>query len=144
MANIFRRRRSTSNDSWGDSTQTIVNWEEENEVQSETNSSMSDWSDNLLVNSNDREQPSTPRTQNNLNKTEHSTLKRTEKNLVLVPFKPKPKNWGSWRNITNSDGNTKITEEKVGQNLNDDVEYVPDSPHYSPVHSPQFYEKGIN
>ena len=144
VANIFRRRRSTSNDSWGDSTQTIINWEEEDEVQSETNSSMSDWSDNLLVNSNDREQPSTSRTQNNLNKTEHSTPKRTEKNLVLVPFKPKPKNWGSWRNKTNSDGNTKITEEKVDQNLNDDVEYVPDSPHYSPVHSPQFYEKGIN
>ena len=48
VANIFRRRRSSSNDSWGDSTQTIINWEEE--VQSEMNSSISsDWSDHLLV-----------------------------------------------------------------------------------------------
>ena len=70
VANIFRRRRSTSDDSWGDSTQTIINWEEENEVQSETNSSMSDWSDNLLMDNNNSEQPSTSGTQNDLNKTE--------------------------------------------------------------------------
>ena len=145
VANIFRRRRSTSNDSWGDSTQTIINWEEEDEVQSETNSSISDWSDNLLMDNNNSEQPSTSGTQNDLNKTEHSTPKRTEKNLVLVPFKPKPKNWGSWRKKSNIESNTKITKEKLDQNLNSsDVEYVPNSPHYSPVHSPQFYEKGIN
>ena len=145
VANIFRRRRSTSDDSWGDSTQTIVNWEDE-EIQSETNSSMSDWSDQLLINDNNKEQPSTSKgDQNDINRTVQSISKRSEKNIVLVPYKPKPKNWGNWRKKNNIDSNTKITKEKFDENLNNsDVEYVPNSPHYSPVHSPQFYEKGIN
>ena len=145
VANIFRRRRSTSDDSWGDSTQTIVNWEDE-EIQSETNSSMSDWSDHLLINDNNKEQPSTSKgDQNDINRTVQSIPKRSEKNIVLVPYKPKPKNWGNWRKKNNIDSNTKITKEKSDENLNNsDVEYVPNSPHYSPVHSPQFYEKGIN
>ena len=145
VANIFRRRRSTSDDSWGDSTQTIVNWEDE-EIQSETNSSMSDWSDQLLINDNNKEQPSTSKgDQNDINRTVKSIPKRSEKNIVLVPYKPKPKNWGNWRKKNNIDSNTKITKEKSDENLNNsDVEYVPNSPHYSPVHSPQFYEKGIN
>ena len=145
VANIFRRRRSTSDDSWGDSTQTIVNWEDE-EIQSETNSSMSDWSDQLLINDNNKEQPSTSKgDQNDINRTVQSIPKRSEKNIVLVPYKPKPKNWGNWRKKNNIDSNTKITKEKSDENLNNsDVEYVPNSPHYSPVHSPQFYEKGIN
>ena len=143
VANIFRRRRSTSNDSWGDSTQTIVNWEDE-EIQSETNSSVSDWNEHLLISDN-REQPSTSRgDQNDINRTVQSVPKRSEKNIVLVPYKPKPKNWGDWRKKNNiNNNNTKITKEKFDENSSD-VEYVPNSPHYSPVHSPQFYEKGIN
>ena len=145
VANIFRRRRSTSDDSWGDSTQTIVNWEDE-EIQSETNSSVSDWNDQLLINDINKEQPSTSKgDQNDINRTVKSIPKRSEKNIVLVPYKPKPKNWGNWRKKNNIDSNTKITKEKSDENLdNSDVEYVPNSPHYSPVHSPQFYEKGIN
>ena len=143
VANIFRRRRSTSNDSRGDSTQTIVNWEDE-EIQSETNSSVSDWNEHLLISDN-REQPSTSRgDQNDINRTVQSVPKRSEKNIVLVPYKPKPKNWGDWRKKNNiNNNNTKITKEKFDENSSD-VEYVPNSPHYSPVHSPQFYEKGIN
>ena len=149
VANIFRKRRSSSDDSWGDSTQSIINWEEE--VQSETNSSVqSDWSDQLL----DIDQPSTSNRSkisenNNKTKAQSIPVKRTEKNIVLVPFKPKPKNWGSWQtkndsNINNN--NTKITTENSAENVNNnsDVEYVPNSPYYSPVHSPQFYESGIN
>ena len=148
VANIFRRRRSTSNDSWGDSTQTIINWEEE-EVQSETNSSIqSDWSDHLLVSDKDKDQPSSSNGNkiSDTNRTIQSIPVRTEKNVVLVPYKPKPKNWGDWRKKNNTNiSNTKITRENSNENLNDsDVEYVPNSPHYSPVHSPQFYEKGIN
>ena len=146
VANIFRRRRSTSNDSWGDSTQTIINWEEE-EVQSETNSNMSDWSDHLLVDDNNKSQPSTSKgdQSNDIDRTVRSVPVRTEKNIVLVPYKPKPKNWGNWRKKNNISNNTKITEENSNENLNNsDVEYIPNSPHYSPVHSPQFYEKGIN
>ena len=146
VANIFRRRRSTSNDSWGDSTQTIINWEED-EVQSETNSSMSDWSDNLLVNDVNKSQPSTSKgdQNNDTDKTIRSIPVRTEKNIVLVPYTPKPKNWGNWRKKNNISSNTTITRENSNENVNNsDVEYIPNSPHYSPVHSPQFYEKGIN
>ena len=146
VANIFRRRRSTSNDSWGDSTQTIINWEED-EVQSETNSSMSDWSDHLLVSDINKSQPSTSKgdQNNDTDKTVRSIPVRTEKNIVLVPYKPKPKNWGNWRKKNNISSNTKITKENSNENVNDsDVEYIPNSPHYSPVHSPQFYENGIN
>ena len=148
VANIFRKRRSSSDDSWGDSTQSIINWEEE--VQSETNSSVqSDWSDQLL----DIDQPSTSNRSkisenNNKTKAQSIPIKRTEKNIVLVPYKPKPKNWGSWRtkNDSNINNNTKITTENSAENVNNnsDVEYVPSSPYYSPVHSPQFYESGIN
>ena len=151
VANIFRKRRSSSDDSWGDSTQSIINWEEE--VQSETNSSvLSDWSDQLLV--NDSDQPTTSsRDKNSDNKktdTQSTPVKRTEKSVVLVPYKPKPKNWGSWRtkNSIYVNSNTKITKQNSTENLNNnnnsDVEYVPSSPYYSPVHSPQFYETGIN
>ena len=145
VANIFRRRRSTSNDSWGDSTQTIVNWEDE-EIQSETNSSVSDWNEQLLINDINKEQPSTSKeNQNDINRTVKSIHKRSEKNIVLVPYKPKPKNWGDWQKKNNIESNTRITKETFDENLdNSDVEYVPNSPHYSPVHSPQFYEKGKN
>ena len=147
VANIFRRRRSTSNDSWGDSTQTIINWEEE--VQSETNSSIqSDWNDHLLETNNDQPSTSNKNKISDSDRTEiqSTPVKRTEKNIVLVPYKPKPKSWGSWRkkSNTNIDSNTKITRENSTKNNDSDVEYVPNSPYYSPVHSPQFYEKGIN
>ena len=138
VANIFRRRRSSSNDSWGDSTQTVVNRED---TQSETNSSaLSDWDEQLLINDNLR-----PSTSNNNNKNDELTIqstpmKRTMKNIVLVPYKPKPKSWGSWRAKT---PNTKTTNENPIEHLdenNSNTEYVPRSPYYSPVHSPQFYE----
>ena len=142
VANIFRRRRSSSNDSWGDSTQTVVNRED---TQSETNSSaLSDWDEQLLINDNLR--PSTSNNNNNNNNkndelTIQSTpMKRTMKNIVLVPYKPKPKSWGSWCAKT---PNTKTTNENPIEHLdenNSNTEYVPHSPYYSPVHSPQFYE----
>ena len=148
VANIFRRRSSTSDDSWGNSTQTVINQAEnqEDEIQSETNSSVSsDWSDQLL----DIVHPSTSNN-DNINKDDEvaqpTTIKRTTKSVILVPYKPKPKSWGSWR-AKSPVTNTRVTVENHIENLNEtnnNVEYVPHSPHYSPVHSPQFYEKGIN
>ena len=136
VANIFRRRRSSSNDSWGDSTQTIVN---QPETQSETNSSVhSEWSDLLLVDGNP--QPSTSNNNNNDVQTQSAPKKKTMKNIVLVPYKPKPKSWGSWHVKT---PNTTNTIENPIENSNVNMvttEYVPRSPYYSPVHSPQFYE----
>ena len=74
--------------------------------------------------------------------------KRTVRNIVLVPYKPKPKDWGSWKikspyatstiassplDINNQvQGSSQTNEEKLS--------YIPHSPYYEPVHPPQFYE----
>ena len=76
--------------------------------------------------------------------------KRTVSNIVLVPYKPKPKNWGSWKikspyatstvasPILDDNSQTQIFNQN---NENDEgkLTYVPHSPYYEPVHSPQFY-----
>ena len=72
--------------------------------------------------------------------------KRTVRNIVLVLYKPKPSNWGSWRakspyatNIVaspNFDNNDQIQE----NNQEDKLTYIPHSLYYEPVHSLQFYE----
>ena len=72
--------------------------------------------------------------------------KRTVRNIVLVPYEPKPNNWGSWRAKSpyatrivaspNFDNNDQIQE----NNQEDKLTYVPHSPYYEPVHSPQYYE----
>ena len=70
------------------------------------------------------------------------------RNIVLVPYKPKPKDWGSWKikspyvtsiiasppldNNNQVQGSNQITEEKLS--------YIPHSPYYEPVHPPQFSE----
>ena len=138
VASIFRRRRSSSNDSWGDSTQTVVNQMEERPETDSCNSSNlsihSDWSELLLVDKNN--QPSTSTNVNNNNKQVQNTpIKKTMKNIVLVPYKPKPKDWGNWHIKS---PNTTNTVENVEQDAAT-TEYVPRSPYYSPVHSPQFY-----
>ena len=62
------------------------------------------------------------------------------KNIVLVPYKSKPKDWGNWciksPCMTNTVANPK---ESIVQDTTE-TEYVLHSPHYSLVHSPQFYE----
>ena len=72
--------------------------------------------------------------------------KRTVQNIVLVPYKPKPKDWGSWRAKSpyatsivaspNFDNN----EQNQESNQEDKLTYVPHRPYYEPVHSLQFYK----
>ena len=73
--------------------------------------------------------------------------KRTVRNIVLVPYKPKPKDWGSWKikspYVTSTvaspildNGNQVQTS---NQNNEDKITYVPHSPYYELVHLPQFY-----
>ena len=67
--------------------------------------------------------------------------KRAIKNIVLVPYKPKPKDWGSWKiklsYVTSTIASPPlILHEK---NQNNEMVYVPYSPYYSPVHPPEFY-----
>ena len=76
--------------------------------------------------------------------------KRTARNIVLVPYKPKPKDWGSWRvkslyatSIVASpilDDNNQVQSLDQENDLEDKLSYVPHSLYYEPVHSPQFYE----
>ena len=67
--------------------------------------------------------------------------KRAIKNIVLVPYKPKPKDWGSWK-VKSAYANSTIASPPLisnDQNQNKEMVYVPHSPYYSPVHPPEFY-----
>ena len=76
--------------------------------------------------------------------------KRTVRNIVLVPYKPKPKDWGSWRvespYATSTvaspilDGNNQIQSLDQESNKEDKLSYIPHSLYYEPVRSLQFYE----
>ena len=76
---------------------------------------------------------------------------KTIKNIVLVPFMPKPKDWGSWQ-IKRSQlaSSTGVTPNSVHEEQDSDQEqqeqqqeeielvYQPHSPYYLLVHPPEF------
>ena len=69
------------------------------------------------------------------------------KNIVLVPYTPKPNEWGSWQvkdsqftSSTAANSNSvsnEQEEEKEGGQV-----YQPQSLYYSPEHPSEFYEDG--
>ena len=64
--------------------------------------------------------------------------KRIIKNIVLVLYTPKPKDWGSWR-IKSPYATSTIASPPLASNdqrKDDEMVYVPHSPYYSPVHPP--------
>ena len=146
VANIFHKRNSFSDSSKTTSTQTIVNnlseqWkvevrEKDSEMDSDVESVHSNWSDIVPINVN----KSTEAVINNNNK-----KKRVVRNIILVPYKPKPSNWGSWQVKSlyatstvaspNFDDNGQVQED----DQTDKLTYIPHSPYYEPMHSPQFY-----
>ena len=70
--------------------------------------------------------------------------KRTVRNIVLVPYKPKPSNWGSWQ-IKSPYATSTVASPNFNENgqvqekeQTDKLTYIPHSPYYEPVHSPQF------
>ena len=69
--------------------------------------------------------------------------KRTVRNIVLVPYKPKPKDWGSWKirspYVTSTVASPIPDDSEQIQNSEGKLTYVPHSPYYEPVHSPQYY-----
>ena len=96
VADIFWKRYSFSDGSRATSTQTIVNEihdshntvEKDNETDSDKQSIHSVWSKLIPVaTSKSKETMSADVLQR----------KRTVRNIVLVPCKPKPNDWGSWR-----------------------------------------------
>ena len=149
VADIFRKRNSFSESSRSTSTQTIINnfseqctaetKDKDSEVDSDRESVHSNWSDIIPLKVNKPAEVMTNDT---------TQIKRTVRNIVLVPYKPKPKDWGSWKiqspYATSTIASPILDINDHPQNLNQDNEdnlaYVPHSPYYEPVHSPQFYE----
>ena len=82
-------------------------------------------------------------------KTDGQQRKRAVRNIVFVLYKPKPKDWGSWKvkspyatsTIASPplDANNQIQDQNQIQ-TNEKLSYIPHSPYYEPVHLPQFYE----
>ena len=96
VVRIFRKRNSFSDSSRATSTQMIVNEipeshnaeEKDSETNSDRQSIHSNWSELMPVETSKSEETLS---------TNVLQRKRTVRNIVLVPYKPKPNNWGSWR-----------------------------------------------
>ena len=72
-------------------------------------------------------------------------VKRTVKNIVLVLYTPKPKDWRSWHIRSPYTTSTIASPPMVQSNEQRKEEegemvYELHSPYYSPVHPPEFYE----
>ena len=145
---MFRKIHSFLDSSRGTSIQTIINTPSEQckvetrEIDSDTDSDResihSNWSE-ISIN-------------NEINKIsgvmqiEAQLRKRAVKNIVLVPYKSKPKDWGSWKiksPYATSMVSSPLLNPNQDQNQSQDKEeisYVPHSPYYAPAHPPEFYE----
>ena len=147
---MFCKRNSFSDSSRGTSTQTIVNNTTEecktevmnNDSKTHRNRSsvQSNWSELIPINNGLNKDAST--TNSEVIKGNAQPRKRTIKNIVLVPYKPKPKDWGSWKvkspYATSTIASPSLNVNQQNQN-NEEMVYVPHSPYYSPVHPPEFY-----
>ena len=129
------------------STQTIMNTvpeqckmeDKDSETDSEKESIHSNWSKLIPIETNKPDEALT------INVPQR---KRTVRNIVLVPYKLKPKDWGSWKirspYATSTvaspilDNNNKA--QTSNQNNEDKLSYIPHSPYYELVHLPQFYK----
>ena len=146
VANMFRKRNLLSDSSRSTSTQTIVNnfkqckaevMDNDSETDSNRNSVHSNWSELIPIN-NETSNAFTTNTE--AKKSEAQTRKRAIKNIVLVPYKPKPKDLGSWKVKSPYTTSTIASPALNNQNQsNEEMVYVPHSPYYSPVHPPTFY-----
>ena len=146
VAQMFQKRNSYSDSSRGTSTQMIVNEvpeqckteEKDSEMDSERESIHSNWSKLVPVEVNKPDE---------VLKINAPQRKRTVKNIVLVPYKPRPKDRGSWK-IKSPYATSTIASPSLDNNnqvqdsnqTNEKLSYVPHSPYYEPVHPLQFYE----
>ena len=139
---MFQKRNSYSDSSRGTSNQAIMNEvpeqckteprERDSEMDSDRESIHSNWSELVPV---------------EINKVDAPQRKRTVRNIVLVPYKPKPKDTGSWK-IKSPYATSTIASPPLDNNhqaqdpnqTNEKLSYIPHSPYYEPVHLPQFYE----
>ena len=147
VANMFHKRNSFSDSSRGTSMQIIVNntteeykaevMDNDSETDNDRNSVHSNWSELLPIN-NGINNASTTNTE--VKKGKAQPRKKAIKNIVLVPYKPKPKNWGSWKVKSPYATSTIASPSLNNQNQsNEEMVSVPHSPYYSPIHPPMFY-----
>ena len=158
---MFWKRNSLSDNSRGTSMQNIVNnmennGEENRSVATDNNSDRdsmhSNWSELIAV--NEEAEYSKLKSEMNVNaSTINASLgeavktiitqprKRAVKNIVLVLYKPKPTEWGSWKIKSSYETRTIASPSLVPneQNKNNEMVCVPHSPYYSLVHPPEFY-----
>ena len=149
MAWMFQKRNSYSDSHRGTSTQTIVNdipeqckaevMEKDSKTDSDRESIHSNWSELIPINNEINKI-------GDANKNRCPTKEKGCKNIVLVLYKPKPKDWGSWRikspYVTIIIASP-LLDPNQNQNQSQDIEqmsYVPHSPYYAPAHPPEFYE----
>ena len=144
VARMFQKRNSFSDSSRATSTQAVVNMEQckmeekDSETDSDKESIHSNWSKLVPIETSKPEETLT------INVPQR---KRTVRNIVLVPYKPKLKDWGSWKikslYVTSTvaspilDSNNQA--QTSNQNNEDKPTYTPHSPYYELVHSLQFY-----
>ena len=152
---MFQKRNSFSDSSRGTSTQTIVkninNNAEECKAEVIDNDSNRD-SDRDSVHSNWSKLMTVKHEMNINASTSNASLgeamkinaqlrKRAIKNIVLVPYKSKPKDWRSWKikspYLTSTIASPTLILNEPNQN--NEMAYVSHSPYYSPVHPPEFY-----
>ena len=72
-------------------------------------------------------------------------VKKTVKNIVLVPYTPKLTDWGSWQIRSPYTKSTiasppAVQSSQQGKEEEGEMVYEPHSPYYSPVHPPKFYD----
>ena len=146
VARMFWKRNLFSDSSRATSTETIANTvpeqckteEKDSETDSEKESIHSYWSELVPI------ETSKPDEVLMINVPQR---KRTVRNIVLVPYKPKPKDCGSWKikspyatsTIASPPLDNTHQAQTSNQNNEDKLSYIPHSPYYKPVHSPQFY-----
>ena len=115
--------------------------EKDSETDSDRESVHSNWSDLVPIKLNRLNEVITNDT---------TQRKRTVRNIVLVPYRPKPKDWGSWKikspyatstvaSPILDDNNQAQSSNQNNENDGGKLTYVPHSPYYEPVHSLQFY-----
>ena len=143
VADIFRKRNSFSDSSRTTSTNMIVNnlseqcktetREKDSETYGDRESIHSNWSDLVPIKLNRPNEVITNDT---------TQRKRTVSNIVLVPYRSKLKDWGSWKiksPYATSTVASPILDDQNNENDEGKLTYVPYSPYYEPVHSLQFY-----
>ena len=145
---MFRKRNSYSDSSRATSTQTIVNEipehckaeEKDSETDSERESIDSNGSQLILVEVNKPAKVVT---------NDAPQRKKTVRNVVLVPYKPRLKDWGTYKikspYVTSTiaspsfDNTNDQNKDSDQDKMNEKLIYVLHSPNYELVHSPQFY-----